>query len=101
MAGVAEDVIAEQCAKMQPQTPEDDFEVWPENWQCLNVFLALDSDWNISIGFESRHYNGIHTQAIESAFNIFKIPHKQRIEYLAKLKAMQYAALPLLNKPKD
>ena len=100
MAGAPPEVL-EQLRACMPDASDEDFEVWPENWECLNLFLALDGDWNIAIGMSAAVYQGLSTPAIESIFNIFKIAAKKRIEYLAKLKAMQHAALPFLNKSKD
>lgn len=98
MAGVSQEVLDEYIAHLAP--PDDDFDVYEENWECLNLFLALQNDWSMVAGLRMV-FIGIRTEAIESVFNIYKIPHKQRAKLHFSIKLMESAAKPLLNKVKD
>jgi hypothetical protein len=101
MAGTPQEFIDEMIASMQPADVDDDYEIWPENWDVMQIFLSMNADWSIAVGMSGIAYNGIKTTAIESAFNIFRITNKNRLEYFEKIKIMERAALPLLNAAKD
>lgn len=75
---------------------DDDFAVWPENWQTVMVFVRLRRCWRIDRF--AGVCDGLDRPAIESTLRIMGIKKKQRPEILAKLEIMEDAALPILNR---
>lgn len=43
---------------------DGDFEVLPENWKTLGLFLAVQSQWNVASGMEGGSYTGLNYAAI-------------------------------------
>lgn len=77
-------------------TRQEDFEVWPENWEAVQLFLRVQTQWKIGAfgGFMGLDYSGV-----EAAFRMMKVPNTE--EMFDTIQAMEIAALPVLNKSKD
>ena len=45
-------------------TSDDDFEVLPENWKTLGLFLAVQSQWLVSSGMDGSRRTGLNYAAI-------------------------------------
>lgn len=73
-----------------------DFEVWPENWDALELFLRLQTQWKTGAmgGIFGLDYAGL-----EAVMRMLGIEQKE--EMFAKIQVMEFAALPVLNKKKD
>lgn len=74
----------------------DDFEVWPENWQVVEVFYALTTQWRVSLGWRGKVYQGLDYTAVESVLRMLKV--RNRAEVLSGLMVMEGAALKVLNR---
>lgn len=76
---------------------EDVFEVYAENWQTVQIFCQLASQWNLLSGMSSVVYQGLKYSSINDLFQIYNIPDVQRPVLFEKLQIMEFAALPVLN----
>lgn len=73
----------------------EDFEVWIENWQSLNVFLACATQWRILVGMGGMLYQGIDYQALVKVIDLLKIRDASTI--FNDIQKMEAAAVTLLN----
>jgi Phage related hypothetical protein (DUF1799) len=66
----------------------NDFEVFPENWDALEIFLALTTQWVIGgIGV----HVGLNYQSVEFLFKIYNVRDKRQM--LDDLRAIEAGAL--------
>jgi hypothetical protein len=74
------------------------FEVWPDCWDAVEVFRAMDTQW--------RHagmagvYIGLEYAALPVVMQLKRIPKKKWPEVFEDLRALETAALEFLNKKK-
>lgn len=75
---------------------EEAFEVWPENWPAVELFLAVQTQWKVGAlgGLFGLDYAGV-----EVVFRMRKVAN--RAEMFAKLQVMEAAALAAMSKKKD
>ena len=77
--------------------PEPTVEVWDENYDCLMWFRSVLSQFKrvgmegVAVGFD---YNVAHRE-----FDDMELRGHKRDEWKWKLKIMEAAALPLINRP--
>jgi len=80
------------------------FEVWPENWPALELFLDCSTQWRCvampegTAGMVSAIWSrivrtGLDYTAVRSALMMRRVPVKWQGELLDDLQAMEYAAL--------
>ena len=95
-AGAPAEVIdaAEQTASQQ----EGNFQVWPENWETLLVFLAVETQWRESEGMAGGRLLGINYPALESAMRLMRI--KDKSEMFERVRMMEREAIKYLNSKK-
>lgn len=73
-------------------------EVWPENWEAFELFIALGTQWRVAgLG----QYIGISYPSMESVLNIFGIDSARRAALFADLRIMERAALDYFNERKN
>jgi Phage related hypothetical protein (DUF1799) len=74
----------------------EDFGVWLENWDVLDLFLRLQTQWRTGPmgGVIGLDYGGV-----EALFRLCGV--KKKAEIFDMIQAMEFAALPVLNKKKD
>jgi len=70
-----------------------DVECWPENWLPLQVFAALDTQWNVGIN----GVIGLRYEAIPLVFEAFGVKKKKRAAMLESLRIMENEALQVLR----
>lgn len=75
-----------------PDEPEE-FEIWPENLQSLEVFLACSTQWNVHFSGKAQ---GLNYPALEAVLRMQGCMEQQQI--FEDLRAMEYAALDEFNK---
>jgi hypothetical protein len=96
-AGVAAALAAFGAREQQA---ENDFEVYPENWRAVQVFLALSTQWRtvaISTMTKARIvHTGLDYAAIETVFRMMGVRPKRRAAIFQKLRVMEEAALDAL-----
>ncbi|HEU0282323.1 MAG TPA: DUF1799 domain-containing protein [Gallionella sp.] len=77
----------------------DVFWVLPENWECTQVFLALNRSWRVD------SFNGlclgIDRPAIESTLRLMGVMPERHREIFEDLQIMESATLEALNSEKS
>lgn len=72
-------------------SPTLDFEVWPENWPVVQLFMRLQTQWVTTVG----GVVGLHYPSVDFLFRIEGIENQR--EMLAELQIMEVAALEIMN----
>ncbi len=88
-ASVLEKVEAEVSEAQKP------FEVWPENWPAVEMFLRLRTQWIMGMGGPV----GLNYASIEAVFRIFK-PKRARALF-DDLRQIEMGALEAFSRGKD
>lgn len=89
----AEGVIAEMVAFIgEPQ--DEAVEVWPDNWQTLEVFADMLSQWNVG-GMGG--VIGLRYEALPLVFRMHGIKRERQREIFEGLRVMERAAVQQLN----
>jgi hypothetical protein len=79
---------------------DEHFEVWPENWKTVLLFLAIETQWRKEITMTGHLvWHGIRYGEAESAMRMMGYRKDQQVLFKG-LMDMERAALPLLNKPR-
>jgi len=75
------------------------FEVWPDHWHALQVFLGMGSQWRIVGGMAGLLYQGLDYGALEPVLRAHKRgPHRQPMKRLMpQLRRLEAAAADVLN----
>ena len=76
------------------QTPEvsDDFEVWPENWSAVEMFMRVQTQWRAAMN----GVIGLDYTALAWLLTLYEV--KDQRSLLEDLQVMEAAALAILNK---
>lgn len=78
--------------------PDEDFHVWPENWDSVTFFLGLYSQWRTTSGMDRMRRTGLDYTAVESTMRIKGIPRKDRAALFDDICVMEEAVLEVWNK---
>ncbi len=82
---------------VEEQEP-DEFLIWPENWDCWNVFKSLWSRWPTD-GLSGRFY-GIERPDIESTLRILQIDPSKHAQIFEQFQVMEREVLEVFNREK-
>ncbi len=82
--------------EIEEEAPED-FEVWPENWQTVEVFRAMQTQWSVIGRMDAVLFQGLRYEALEPVFRLLDVPKKSRGDVFFELRSMEHAALKILN----
>jgi hypothetical protein len=83
-------------AQRYRKPPAVDFEVEPDGWPTLSLFLKLRTQWNISVGgMGSVVYLGLNYQSAEFLLKIYDI--EKQAETMDLIQEMESAALQIMN----
>jgi len=74
-----------------------DFEVWPENWPVVLLFLDLATQWTIVATMSGAMTTGLRYDGVLAYFRL----RGERPRYMDDLQAMESAAVPVLNGRED
>ena len=74
------------------ETSSDDFEIWPENWDAVLMFLRISTQWRTSMGGPI----GLDYGALEWLFRLYEVTEPRSL--LEDLQIMEGAALTAMNK---
>lgn len=75
------------------------FEVWPENWEMFQVFVALGGQWRwVPGGMAPPVRDGIDAPSIESVFRLMGVRKKDWKETYAALRLMERAVIEVQNR---
>jgi hypothetical protein len=69
-----------------------EFEVWPENWLTLQIFLSLATQWHWTGGMEPRRA-GLFYPSFGTAWEEFQIPRQKRPAIISGVRTMELAVL--------
>ena len=80
----------------KPKTEEpEDFEVWDENWETVQMFLRVQTQWNVSMdGLVGLKYEVLLGSG--GLFDLYNV--KNRTDVLERLQVMEATALTELRK---
>ena len=80
----------------KPKTEEpEDFEVWDENWETVQMFLRAQTQWNVSIdGLVGLKYEVLLGSG--GLFDLYNV--ENRTDVLERLQVMEATALTELRK---
>lgn len=70
-----------------------DFEVWPENWDALEAFCAMATQWRVN---PFGGVAGLDYVALNAVMDILGL--RERKDVFQAVRVMESAALPILNK---
>lgn len=85
------DAKAFGLALPEPETPKD-FEVWPDNWPAVEVFLRCQTQWRTTMAGVC----GLDYSAVEWLFRLYEVEDQPTV--LENLQVMEAAAVKILNK---
>ena len=85
------DAAAFGIALPMPDGPED-FEVWPENWPAVEMFLRCQTQWRTSMN----GVVGIDYGALAWLFRLYEVEDPRSL--LEDLQVMEGAVMQILNK---
>ena len=85
------DAKAFGLALPEPEAPGD-FEVWPDNWPAVEMFLRCQTQWRTT----SAGVCGFDYVALEWLFRLYEVEDQQAV--FQDLQIMEAAALKILNK---
>lgn len=100
-AGVPAEDIAKFIGERKPNSSEQDFEVWPDNWVTFIFFIELATQWRVVSGMAGNVMLGLDYPGVEAMMRIKNIPKKQKLTLFTELQIMEREALEVLNKPKE
>lgn len=89
-----------QALEWVGEQPAEEYGIWPDNWQTVQLFLLLQTQWRIAAGMVA-NWIGLDYAAVHAAMLMLGIPRKDRGEVFSGLVVMERAALPLLNRKRD
>lgn len=72
-----------------------DFEIEPGGYEALKIFLAAQTQWNISTSMGGALVVGLNYQSLEFLFRIHDV--KDEREIMDHLQAMELSALEVFN----
>ncbi|WP_162270311.1 DUF1799 domain-containing protein [Bordetella ansorpii] len=79
---------------MRKQGDEAEFEVWPENWAVLEIFLSLATCWTwVAPGFGTPVRTGIPAQEVQAAMTLLGIDRDEWPLTYRRVRDMESAAL--------
>tara|TARA_A100001201_G_scaffold1419_1_gene3582 strand:+ start:1247 stop:1522 length:276 start_codon:yes stop_codon:yes gene_type:complete len=80
----------------EPKAEEsEDFEVWDENWETVQMFLRVQTQWNVSMdGLVGLKYEVLLGSG--GLFDLYNV--KNRTDVLERLQVMEATALTELRK---
>lgn len=72
---------------------EDEFAVWPDNWQALDVFCAMQTQWR----FTQMGPTGLDYSALESTLRLRGVRKRDRADVFEAVRIMESAALAVMR----
>ena len=75
----------------EPEAP-DHFEVWPENWPAVEMFLRCQTQWRTTMAGVC----GLDYAAVQWLFRLYEV--KDQPAVLERLQVMEAMAVKILNK---
>jgi len=83
------------------EQPDEDCSVWPENWQALEVFIAMGTQWRVSVGMGGAFYSGLDYAALPVVERRIGIKAADRADCFTRLRIMESEARTRLNEAQE
>jgi len=80
-----------------PPPSGQDCEVWPENWNALLLFLACQTQWEISIGMGGAHYMPARSVNVELEYRWLKLERAKTATVIAQYRDIERHAMSICN----
>ena len=77
---------------MRKARKNQDFEVWPENWPAVEMFLRCQTQWRTTMAGVC----GLDYAAVQWLFRLYEV--KDQLAVFESLQVMEAAAVKILNK---
>jgi len=77
---------------MERREESEHFEVWEENWRSVEIFLKMQTQWNVTMG----GYVGLKYEVLQWLSQLYDVEDKRHL--LEDIQVMEAAALSELNK---
>ena len=78
----------------------DEFVLWPENVQALNVFLKCCGQWEIVADMGGCFYQGLKDSRVNSVLSRSGLSAEEQNKVFADLLLIEQGAVPVLNEKK-
>ncbi|MGO4380375.1 DUF1799 domain-containing protein [Pseudoduganella sp. RAF53_2] len=85
-------------AEEYARRPAPVVELWPEHVTCYRVFVALETQWRMVVGFAGLYYQGIDYTNAKSTMELMAVPANEWPQVFDGLRVMERAAKTVLNK---
>jgi hypothetical protein len=86
-------VESDAAARFLSDTGQQAFEVFPENWEALKIFLDCSTQW---VHDPQGRVTGLHYPAVESVMRLRRV--RDRSDVLDRVRLMEQTALTLFNR---
>ena len=74
-----------------PKPPDEDFGIWEENWQVVEMFLRVQTQWRSTMS----GVIGLDYAAVEWLFKLYEVEDQRTL--LEDLQVMEAAAMSAIN----
>ena len=74
-----------------PQAPDEDFEIWPENWPAVEMFLRCQTQWRTTMN----GVLGLDYGAVAWVLKLYEVEDQRSM--LEDLQVMEAAAMVTIN----
>ena len=82
------------AAKEKQDSIEVDFEVWQENWEAVQMFIRLSTQWHVSMA----GLTGLNYSSLEYICRLYEV--KDCVSLFEGIQIMEMAALSCMQKEK-
>lgn len=86
----------ELIEKLAEESKPKDFEIWPENWKAVEVFMRLHTQWKYGA---MGGVIGLDYSSLPFIFEMLEVDNKK--ETFQSIQIMENAALEVLNEKRD
>lgn len=73
----------------------EEFEVWPENWETVQIFLSLATQWNFT---SSGEIIGLRYEAVFATMRLLNVATRKMPAIFQNLRIMEASALREIRK---
>lgn len=75
--------------------PDAAVAVWPVNWRALELFLGVQTQWRVQLGFGAALWLGLDYAGVSALMAVQRLRKRRRL--MADLQVMEAVALTILN----
>ncbi len=82
------------AAKLQQEEVQVDFEIWEQNWETVQIFTRLSTQWHVSMA----GLTGLNYSSLEYICRLYEV--KDCVSLFEGIQIMEMAALSCMQKEK-